>query len=566
LTGEIKVPEASGEEQDDAAEAAALPGAPAAAATTAPAAAAAPAPVPGRSMMRAAGIISAFTLLSRVLGLVREQVFAALLGAGFYADAFNTAFRIPNLLRDLFAEGALSAAFVPTYARALAEGGKPRAHQLALRLLTLLTVILGGLVVIGIVFAGPLVHLLAPGFEKVPGKVATTVTLTRLMLPFLPLVSFAAVTMGMLNAEERYTMPAVAPAMFNLVTIGWAAMLWALGFGTAQVAMGWAVGTLLGGAAQFLIQVPPLWKEGWRFRPDWAPGDPGIRSIASLMAPATVGLAAVQVNIFVSTIFASHEPGAVSWLQYAFRILYLPIGVFGVAVGTIATTGLARRAAAGDMDGLRDTLFRAVSLVAFLTMPATVGLAVLGRPIVRLLFERGRFHALDTQNTATALALYSIGLVAYTGVKVLAPAFYALGTPRVPLVASASAVLTNLVVIATLHGVMGYRAIALGTAVGSLLNVFVLAGMFQRRVGGLLTRRLAGRLLRMAAAAAAMAPVIWFSARALEARFGTSGLIAQLVTGLGPVAAGGLVYAVASRVLRLAEADALLAAIRRRRG
>jgi putative peptidoglycan lipid II flippase len=523
------------------------------------------APPPGRSMMRAAGVISAFTLLSRILGLVREQVFAALLGAGFYADAFNTAFRIPNLLRDLFAEGALSAAFVPTYARALAEGGKSRAHQVASRLLTLLAVVLGALMVIAFVFAEPLVQALAPGFEKVPGKLATTMNLTRLMLPFLPLVSFAAVTMGMLNAEERYTMPAVAPAMFNLVTIGWAAMLWALGFDSAQVATGWAVGTLLGGAAQFLIQVPPLWKEGWRLRPEWAPADPAIRSIGSLMAPATVGLAAVQVNIFVSTIFASHEPGAVSWLQYAFRILYLPIGVFGVAVGTIATTGLARRAAAGDMDGLRDTLFRALSLVAFLTVPATVGLVVLGNPIVRLLFERGRFYALDTEKTATALGLYSIGLVAYTGVKVLAPAFYALGTPRVPLLASASAVLTNLVVIATLHGAMGYRAIALGTALGSLFNIFVLAGVFQRRVGGLLTRRLAWRLLRMGIAAAVMAPACWFSARLLESRFGTAGLLAQILTGLGPVAIGGLVYAAASRVLRLAEADAVVAAISRRR-
>jgi putative peptidoglycan lipid II flippase len=425
-------------------------------------------------------------------------------------------------------------------------------------------VLLGGLVVAGLVFAEPLVRALAPGFDQVPGKLATTVTLTRLMLPFLPLVSFAAVTMGMLNAEEKYTMPAVAPAMFNLVTIGWAALLWMLGYGPAQVAMGWAVGTLLGGAAQFLIQVPPLWKDGWRFRPEWAPSDPGIRSIGALMAPATVGLAAVQVNIFVSTIFASHEQGAVSWLQYAFRILYLPIGVFGVAVGTIATTGLARRAAAGDMAGLRDTLSRAIALVAFLTMPATVGLIVLGQPIVRLLFERGRFLSLDTQNTATALALYSIGLVAYTGVKVLAPAFYALGTPRVPLLASASAVLTNLVVIALLHERMGYRAIALGTALGSLLNAFVLAGMFQRRVGGLVTRRLSWRLLRMAIAAAAMWPAVWFAVRILEARFGTQGLVAQIVTGLAPIAVGAIVYAVVSRLLRLEEAHAILDAIRRR--
>src|SRR5207253_7621724 len=168
----------------------------------------------------------------------------------------------------------------------------------------------------------------------------------------------------------------------------------------------------------------------------WAPRDPGIRAIAGLMAPATVGLAAVQVNIFTGTVFASQEPSAVSWLQYAFRILYVPVGVFGVAAGTIATTGLARRAAAGAMEGLRDTLGRSVSLLAFLTLPATVGLVVLGEPIVRLLFERGRFHAVDTEATAHALALYAIGLVGYTGVKVLAPAFYALGAPRDALAAS----------------------------------------------------------------------------------------------------------------------------------
>ncbi|PYQ41334.1 MAG: murein biosynthesis integral membrane protein MurJ [Acidobacteria bacterium] len=509
------------------------------------------------SMVRAAGMVSALTLVSRVLGLVREQVFAMLLGAGDYADAFNTAFRLPNLLRDLFAEGALSSAFIPTYARAMEEGGRARAHQLSSRLLTLLAVALGGLVLIGLVFAAPFVHALAPGFAAVPGKLDTTVSLARIMLPCLPLVAFAAMTMGMLNAQERFAMPAAAPAMFNVVIIGWAVLLWAMGFGPAAVAMGWAVGTLLGAAAQFLIQVPPLWMDGWRFRPEWAPDDPGIRAIASLLAPATVGLAAVQVNIFVSTVFASREPGAVSWLQYAFRILYLPIGVFGVAVGTVAATGLARRAAAGDLDGLRETLRRSISLVAFLTVPASVGLMVLGRPIVRLLFERGRFQALDTENTATALALYAVGLVAYTGVKVLAPAFYALGMPRVPLLASASAVVANLLVIAILHAALGFRAIALGVALGSLLNMAVLAAAFERRVGGLFTRPLAAGLLRMALGALAMAPMVGLGARAIEARVGTHGLLAQALGGLVPVAIGILVYAAASRLLRLPDAHAL---------
>jgi putative peptidoglycan lipid II flippase len=512
----------------------------------------------GRGLVRSTGIISALIFLSRVLGLVREQVFATLLGAGLYADAFQAAFRVPNLLRDLFAEGALSAAFVPTYTRALREGGPDRAYRLANRLTTLLAVVLGALVVAAFIFAAPLVRLLAPGFERVPGKIAITVQLTRVMLPFLPLVSFAAVAMGMLNAHQRYATPAFAPAVFNLVTIAWASVLWAAGFSPAQVALGWAGGTLLGGAAQFGIQLPGLWKAGWRFRPEWGPSDPDLRAILSLMAPATVGLAAVQVNIFVGTNFASAEEGAVAWLSYAFRILYLPIGIFGVAVGTVATTGLALRAAAGDMEGVRDTVRRALRFLCYLTLPATAGLMTLGVPVVRLLFERGKFHAGDTQSTAAALMLYSTGLVAYTGIKVLAPAFYALGRPRVPLLASASAVATNIVVILMLHGRLGFRAIALGTALGSIMNAAVLIAVFQSRVGGIVRELFSSAIARMVLAAAVMAPTAWYAAHVLEEWFGTRGLRAQLVTGLIPVALGGAVYLGLTALLRVAEAAELL--------
>jgi putative peptidoglycan lipid II flippase len=518
---------------------------------------------PGRGLIRSTGLISGLIFLSRLLGLVREQVFAALLGAGLYADAFQAAFRIPNLLRDLFAEGALSAAFVPTYARALREGGPERAYRLANRLMTLLAVVLGAVVVMGFLFAEPLVRLLAPGFGQVPGKTEVTIQLTRVMLPFLPLVSFAAVAMGILNAHERYGTPAFAPAVFNLVTILWAAGLWAAGFSPAQVAFGWAVGTLFGGAAQFAIQVPGLWKAGWRPRPEWGPSDPDLRAIMSLMAPATVGLAAVQVNIFVGTNFASQETGAVSWLQYAFRILYLPIGIFGVAVGTVATTGLARRAASGDMEGVRDTVRRALRFLFYLTLPATAGLMALGVPVVRLLFERGKFHPGDTQATADALFYYSVGLVAYTGVKVLAPAFYALGRSRVPLLASVSAVATNLVVILTLHGRLGFRAIALGTALGSIVNIAVLIAAFQWRVGGLVRELFSTGVARMVAAAALMAPAAWYAARAMEAWFGTRGLTAQILTGLVPVILGGVVYLGLSALLRVPEAGQLLGLLRR---
>ncbi len=513
---------------------------------------------------RAAGLISAMTLVSRVLGLVREQVFAALLGAGDTSDAFRIGFRIPNLLRDLFAEGALSAAFVPTFARVQKESGRWDAFRLANRVLTLVAVLLSAIVVLGIVFAGPIVARLAPGFEQQPGKAALTVLLTRVMMPFLLLVSFAAVAMGMLNAEERFAMPALSPALFNVVAIVCAGALWALGLPPEQVALGWAIGTLLGGLAQFLIQVPSLRRVGWRFRPEWDPRDPGLLHMARLMAPATVGLGAVQVNIFVNSYFASQHSGAVSWLDYAFRLLYLPIGLFGVALGTIATAGLARRAAAGDMDGLRLTLRQSLSMLAYLTLPATLGLMVLGQPIVRLLYEHRAFRPADTPPTAEALFLYSFGLVGYTGVKVLAPAFYALARSRVPLVGSLLAVLTNVTVVALGYGRFGFRAIALGTALGSLVNAGFLVASFERRVGGLRGEGLRRPILRMAASASAMALAAWMAARGLESLLGTRGLTVRLIEVVVPVTLGVGLYLLLTRVLGVGEADAIGRTLRER--
>jgi putative peptidoglycan lipid II flippase len=282
------------------------------------------------------------------------------------------------------------------------------------------------------------------------------------------------------------------------------------------------------------------------------------------MAPATVGLAAVQVNIFISSRYASEQSGAVSWLDYAFRLLYLPIGLFGVALGTIATAGLARRAAEGDMDGLRNTLRQSLSMLAYLTVPATVGLMVLGVPVVRLIYERGRFTPADTQATAVALLLYSFGLVGYTGVKVLAPAFYALGRPRVPLLASVSAVATNLVVIWAFHARLGFRAIAIGTALGSLVNSALLVGLFEKRVGGLLGHGLFRPIARMALAAAVMAGLAWLAAVGLEGLVGTRGLGAQLATGLVPVVAGVGLYVLLTHALRVGEAEVVWRMVRDR--
>jgi putative peptidoglycan lipid II flippase len=511
------------------------------------------------SLARSAGLVSGLTLLSRLLGLVREQVFAALLGAGLYADAFVIGFRIPNLLRDLFAEGALSAAFVPTYAAVLEQEGRKAAHRMACRLLTVLIAVMGALVLAGVLGAGPLVRALAPGFELVSGKVEAATLLTRVMFPFLALISVSVVAKGMLNAQERFGAPAFAPAVFNLATTACGLLLWVAGFDGLAVAIGWALGTLIGGAAQVAVQLPSLWREGFRFRPEWAPGDPRVRQVGALMAPATFGLAAVQINIFVNSIYASQDPGAVAWINYAFRILFLPIGVFGVALGTIAGAGLARRAAVADQAGMAEMLRQSLRMLVFLTIPASVGLMVLRLPVVRLIYEHGEFGPSDTLGTADALFFYAIGLVAYNGVKVLAPAFYALGSPRAPVLGSALAVAVNLLAILVLHPRMGFTAVALATTLGAIGNMLLLLFLCEARLGGLFRRDLAVAVLRMLVAAGAMGLAVSWAAATLEARLGIASLPAQLAVGLVPVLLGVALYALVAGLLGVEEVRELLA-------
>jgi len=519
-------------------------------------------------LARHAGLVSAGTLLSRVLGLVREQLQAVLFGATSVADAWVVAFRIPNLLRDLFAEGALSAAFVPTFTATLHQRSREEAFRLANRLITTLAIVLVAIVLVGEIFTPQLVRFMAPGFEDVPGKVELATGLTRVMLWFLPLVSLAAVLMGMLNALERFFVPAFAPACFNVVAIAAGVGLLLAGFPPVTAVYGWAVGTLLGGAAQALVQVPALRKEGWHLSPeaDLPLRDPGMRRIAGLMGPATVGLAATQVNILVNTMFASQQVGAAAWLSYAFRLMQLPLGLFGVAVGTIATTALARRAAEKDEAGMRETLRQSLRLVAFLTIPSTIGLIVLAEPIIRLIYQWGRkFGPADTEATGAALLFYAIGLFAYSSVKVLAPAFYSVGRARVPLAASVSAVAANLALNITLFPVMGFRGLALGTAVAAIVNFLVLSGMFQRSYGGLADRGLWTGILRIAIASAGMGVATWRAWRLVEGWLGQDGLPVRLAVTLLPIGFGIAVYALLARLLGLHELADLLAFLRHRR-
>ena len=341
-----------------------------------------PAPGAGR-LARSSAVVGAAVLASRVLGLVREQIFAGFFGAGRELDAFVTAFRIPNLFRDLFAEGALSAAFVTTFSKTLEREGEARAWRLANLVVHALLVFVGAIVLLGILFAPTVVGWIAPGFADIPGKAELTVALTRLLFPFLLLVALASVAMGMLNAKNRFGIPASASSFFNLgsifvgLTTAWwmspeyMADLWQTGTASvpsaeaaARAITGMAIGTLAGGAMQLLVQVPSLWKVGYRYRFALSLRDPGLRRVLALMGPATIGAAAVQVNVLVNTNFASElGDGAVSWLNVAFRFTQLPIGLFGVAVGVVALPAISRTVAREDLEGLVTTVAGALRLV-----------------------------------------------------------------------------------------------------------------------------------------------------------------------------------------------------------
>lgn len=460
-------------------------------------------------LARSAGLAGAATLTSRILGLVRDQVLATLFGAGNDMDAFLVAFRIPNLARDLFAEGAMSAAFVPAFSSELTAGDKAGAWRLgnnALNAILLMTAVCVGL---GFLFAGPLVTAYAGDYAAVPGKLALTIRLTRLMLPFLMLVAMAALLMGMLNSLDHFFMPALAPAMFNVATILCALTLVPAVVGLGEPAIvAVAIGALVGGVGQVALQCPPLWREGFRYRPILDLRDRRVQRMLLLMGPGTLGLAATQVNLFVNTLLATSQgTGAVSWLNYAFRLMYLPIGLFGVSIATAVLPAAARFAALDDPKAVRETVSRGLVLMLMLNIPATFGLLALAAPIVRLLFERGRFLPSDTASTAAALQFYAIGLIGYSATRIASPVFYALGRSRVPVVVSAGSMAINIVAALVLVERAGFRGLALATSLAALANGGLLLLMLRTELLGLDGRRLAVAAAKMLAASLVMAAV-----------------------------------------------------------
>jgi putative peptidoglycan lipid II flippase len=506
-------------------------------------------------LARSAGIFGLATITSRILGLTRETVMAYYFGAGDANDAFRVASRIPNLVRDLFAEGAMSAAFIPTFTRQLTLHGRERSWHLANSVINALLLVTGAVVLAGIVFADPLVRLYASDFSEVPGKIELTIYLARIVFPFLTLVAVAAVLMGMLNSLGHFFVPALSPAMFNVAGILMAVTLIPLApsIGVQPITIV-AIATLVGGLAQLAIQWPPLVKEGFRYKPVLDFQDPGLRHVLLLMGPGTIGMAATQINVFVNTVLATSQgTGAVSWLDFAFRLMYLPIGLFGVSIATAATPAISRMVAEKDFARIRSTLANALGLMLFLNLPATVGLIVLARPIIAVIFEHGEFTASDTMATAAALQLYAVGLIGYSIVRIISPTFYALGRSRVPVIVSAASVVVNVVLNVTLVRLMGYRGLALGTSITAILNASVQLFLLRREIEGLHGARIAASFARVIAASAAMGGASWGVHEMLLGAMPGDALAIQVVRLLITIVVSLATLTAAAQLLRIPE-------------
>ena len=502
---------------------------------------------------RAAGIISLAVMCSRLLGLAREQIFAALFGGGRVMDAFTVAFRVPNLLRDLFAEGALSTAFVTTFSRTITRQGDAAAWRLANKIITLAAMFLTALALLGMLAAPWLVALFAPGFD--PQKAALTVTLARIMYPFIVLVSLAALVMGLLNARNVFGMPAMASSFFNLGSIAGGVILgyWLdPQFGPRSV-IGLAIGTLIGGALQLLVQLPSLRRVGYLFHPDFAWRDSGIRDILRLMGPSVIAASTTQVNVLVNSMFASTlGDGPIFWLGIAFRLMQLPLGLFGVALGTVTLPLLARVAASGDLATFRRELARGMRLAFILTIPATLGLMLLAEPIISVLYQHGRFTAHDAAEAAGALRFYAIGLAGYAALKVLVNAFYALDRRHTPMLVGFLAVGVNLLLnwIFTFRLGWGHRGLAFSTGCIATLNFLVLYVLMRRQLGALHTQRLVATLARTLLAALLLAAVCWLGAHGWLADWAHMRFLPKLGGLLATILAAAAVFFGAALLLR----------------
>lgn len=512
-----------------------------------------------KTIARSAGSVGTAVFASRILGLVREQVFAVFFGAGFAYDAFVVAYRIPNLLRELFAEGALSSAFVTVFTDCNIKKGTEATRKLASNVTSAVLLIVGLICAAGMFFSADIVALITTDdFSRIPGKFQLTTQMATVMFPFLLLVSLSAVGMGILNTLGQFFIPALTSCFFNLGSIaaGLILSLIAPGFGYAPIT-GMACGVLFGGILQILIQLPSLSKQGFSFRPGINFKDPDLIRIMKLMLPAVIGLAPFQITVLINTFFASScEQGSLSWLNYAYRVLWFPIGIVGVSLSVATLPVVSRHAANADMKKLKEAYVSSTVLSMLLSVPATMGLIFLSRPIIRVLFEYGSFTAEDTLKTAIALSLYAIGLFAFSAQKIVVPVFYALDKTRYPVIGAVITVFINLIIVFATIDTLQFKAIALSVALCITVNYLFLSLMLYRTVGGFAAGYIVKCFLKILPISVLTGAGAWWFGGYIQILVGTSRL-SNLIGLAAAVASGIVIYASLVNCIRIKEVTTL---------
>lgn len=474
---------------------------------------------------RAAGLMSIATFISRILGYVKDMILARYFGATGSADVFFVAFRIPNLLRELFAEGSMSSAFIPVVTDYQTKHGRDEANRLVSSTFIFILIFVGIICALGIIFAPAIVSAIAPGFLKEPEKFSNTVLLTRIMFPFLLFISLAALTMGALNTRGVFFIPALAPATLNIVVII-SVLALSMQFTNPIVAV--AIGVTAGGLVQFLIQMPSFFRQGYSIRMRNAEcgmrnienelrtrfWHPGLKRIGLLIIPSTAGLAVAQINIFVSTILASYlAEGSITYLYYSMRLIQFPIGIFGVAMGMAVLPALSEHSAKGEMEKVKEDFSFALRLLFFITVPAMIGLIALNVPIVSTLFQRGKFGYAATIGTSDALMFYSLGIWAIVGVRVIAATFYSMQDTKTPVKMAAAAMLINILLSFLLMKPMKHNGLAFANAIASGCNFILLFYFLREKLGGVGTKRIVSSFGKTLAASLIMGISGWFIVR-----------------------------------------------------
>ena len=436
-----------------------------------------------KRIVKAAGIVGSFTLISRIMGYIRDMVMAYFFGAGMITDAFIAAFRLPNLLRRLFAEGSLVVSFVPVFTDYLKNKGEGEAFELAGSAFKVLSVILLVISVLGVLCAHWIIQGLAPGFDD-PAQQVLAVQLTKIVFPYAFFICLVALSMGILNTMGHFAAPALAPVMLNACMI--LAMFGAGFFSEDPVVRikALAYGVIAGGICQLALQVPFLIKKGFLFWKRTVFFHPGLKKIGKMMLPSVLGAGVYQINILAGTVLASLlVEGSMTWLYYADRIFQFPLGLFAVSMGTAVLPSFSRQAAANDIDGMKNTFAYGLRLVFFITLPAAAGLIVMKEPIVSLLFERGSFGNEDVLMTASALLYYSVGLCFVSAVRVTAPVFYAQQDAKTPVKIAITAIIANIALSLYLMGPLKHSGLALATTLASALNFVLLLIVIRVKLG-----------------------------------------------------------------------------------